>query len=111
MEFSREITIDAPVEKVWKIIGTDFNEISEWASPVLDSHANPALADGEEGRICQAEGFGEIVETLYQYDDQGRALAFTLEADKNPFFMKKIESVQPLNNDEETTEGESPNAE
>ena len=91
MEFSTQITVNASAEKVWKIIGTNFNDISEWASFVVTSEANPDLPDGG-GRVCNVKGVGEVYETIYQYDDVDRNLAFTLEGGVNPFFMRKIEN-------------------
>ena len=93
MELTKQVTINASAEKVWKIVGDDFNDVSEWASPVLESHANPNLPPGEKGRVCQVKGAGEVVENVYEYDDEQRELAFTLEGGKFPFFMRRIENV------------------
>ena len=92
MEFNRQVTINASADKVWKIVGTDFNNISEWASPVLESHAIPDLPPGS-GRVCNVKGVGKVVEALYEYDDERRTLAFTLESEKNPFFFQKVENI------------------
>ncbi len=103
MEFTRNVTVNAPVDKVWQIVGTDFNEISKWASPVLDSHAIPNLSSEEKGRICQVKGAGEVVETIYRYDDQAREFGFIFEGKKIPFFMRKIDSrwsVKPKDGDQ-----------
>jgi len=91
MEFERKATINASADKVWKIIGTDFNDISEWASPVLESHAIPNLPEGS-GRVCNVEGAGKVIEALFEYDDKKQALAFTLDGEKNPFFFKRVEN-------------------
>lgn len=98
MEFTKQITVNAPANTVWEIVGTNFNEISEWASPVLTSRANPDLEPGQNGRVCQVKGAGQLVETITRYDDQGRKLSFTVEGEKMPFFMKHVEntwSVRP----------------
>ena len=91
MEYSTQVTVNASAEKVWKIIGTDFNDISEWASFVITSEANPDLPEGG-GRVCNVKGAGEIYETIYQYDDADRNLAFTVQGGINPFFIRKIEN-------------------
>ncbi len=103
MEFKRNVTVNAPADKVWQIVGTEFNEVSKWADPVLDSQANPNLSNEEKGRICQVKGAGEVVETIYRYDDQSRELAFILTGKKIPFFMRKIDSrwsVKPKDGDQ-----------
>ncbi len=91
MEFERQVAVNASADKVWKIIGTDFNNISEWASPVLESHAIPSLPEGS-GRVCNVKGAGKVTEALFEYDDKKHALAFTLEGEKNPFFFKRVEN-------------------
>lgn len=93
MELTKQVTVNASADKVWKIVGTDFNDISEWASPVLESHANPNLPKGEKGRVCQVKGSGEIIENIYEYSDEQRELAFTLEGGKFPFFVKGIANI------------------
>ncbi|KAA3642373.1 MAG: SRPBCC family protein [Chloroflexi bacterium] len=91
MELTKEIMVNAPADKVWKIVGADFNEISEWSSFVITSEQNPGLPDGG-GRVCDVKGFGETVETLYEYDDEQRELAFTLEGGGTPFFMREVKN-------------------
>ncbi|MBV7337438.1 SRPBCC family protein [Chloroflexi bacterium TSY] len=98
MEITRQVTVNASAEKVWNILGTDFNNISEWASFVIDSKAIPDMPPGS-GRVCQVRGAGEVKETIYKYDEDGRTLAFILEGKKIPFFMQKIDntwSVTPI---------------
>jgi len=91
MNFERQVTINSSADKVWKIIGTDFNNISEWASPVLESHAIPNQSEGS-GRVCNVNGAGKVTEELFEYDDKKQALAFTLDGEKNPFFFKRVEN-------------------
>ena len=88
MEFSKQITVNASAERVWKVIGEDFNDISEWSSFVNTSEAIPNLPEGS-GRVCDVKGVGEIVETIVDYDDDGRALAFTVNGGV-PFFVNEV---------------------
>lgn len=102
MNFTKTVTINTSADKVWQIVGTDFNDVAQWASPVLESHANPDLPEGEKGRVCQVKGVGRVVENIYHYDESQRELAFTLQGEKNPFFMKEIKNiwrVEPNGND------------
>ena len=93
MKFTVKETVSAPADKVWEIVGANFNDISEWASPVLTSKANPDLASGEKGRICDVKGVGQVFETIQNYDDNKRELTFTFVAKKLPFFIKNVEST------------------
>ena len=102
MEFKRDTTVNVSADKVWNILGNGFNDISQWASPVLDSQALPGQPEGS-GRVCQVKGAGEVVETIYHYDDVGRELSFILNGKKIPFFMRKIDntwSVEPIGDDQ-----------
>ena len=66
MQFSKQITVNASAERVWKIIGEDFNDISEWSSFVLTSEANPDVPEGG-GRVCNVKGVGDVVENIFEY--------------------------------------------
>jgi len=92
MKVKRQVTVNAAANKVWKILGTDFKSISEWASIVLESKAIPDLPPGS-GRVLNTKGLGEVVEIIYKYDDDKRELAFILEDKKMPFFMRNIDST------------------
>ena len=103
MQFTRKTTVNVSADKAWELIGTDFNEVSRWASAVLTSEANPNLSSEEKGRVCNVKGSGEVFETIYEYDDENRHLRFTLEGSKIPFFMKKIDNkwgVKSLNSNQ-----------
>lgn len=91
MEINRQTVINVSADKLWKIVGTEFNDISKWAAYVETSYANPDLTPGKEGRVCQVTGYGEVMETLTEFDDQQRKLAFVFESKKNPFFVKNID--------------------
>jgi carbon monoxide dehydrogenase subunit G len=91
MEFRKQITINKSADDVWKIVGTDFNEVSDWSSFVITSNGDNPPAVGE-ARVCDVNGMGQVVETIYHFDADKRELAFTLEGSRNPFFMKRIEN-------------------
>lgn len=103
MEIKRQKAINVSADKLWKIVGTDFNDISEWATYIETSYANPDLAPGQKGRVCQVTGYGEVTETLTAFDDQQRKLEFVFESKKNPFFVKNIDymwQVKPKGEDQ-----------
>ncbi len=102
MQVHRQIEIKASADKVWKIVGTDFNNISEWSSSVSESHAASDTSP-HGGRVCQIKGGGELVETLRLFDDDQRELAFTLKSKSIPFFVQNLESkwsIEPKGDDE-----------
>ena len=106
MQVSLQTTVNASADKVWKILGSDFNKVSEWAGIVLDSKAIPDLPAGS-GRICNVKGVGETLEKITLFNDQQRKFAFTFESAKNPFFVKKIENtwrVEPKEDDQSTVQ-------
>jgi carbon monoxide dehydrogenase subunit G len=97
MEVKKQITMNAPAEKIWDVVGTRFNEISEWVSFVEHSAPNPDLPEGE-GRVCQTD-FGPVKENITAFDAETRSLAHTIEGKSTPFFMKDILNiwqVEPL---------------
>ncbi len=89
MQFTQQVTVNASADQVWEVLGNQFNDVSKWASVVLDSKAIPDLPPGS-GRICNVKGLGETYEKLENYDDQNREFTFTLESKKVPFFMRQI---------------------
>ena len=102
MQVTKSTTVNTSADKVWKILGSDFNNISEWASPVLDSNAIPDMPEGS-GRVCNVKGIGNTLEKLTSFDDDQRKFSFTFENSKIPFFVRKIENtwtVTPKGNDQ-----------
>jgi len=102
MQVSRQTTVNTSADKVWQILGTDFNNVSEWAGTVLESNAIPDMPEGS-GRLCNVKGVGKTVEKLTSFDDDRRKFSFTFENPNIPFFVKKIENtwrVTPKGNDQ-----------
>ncbi|MCP4368161.1 MAG: SRPBCC family protein [Deltaproteobacteria bacterium] len=102
MQVTQQTTVNLAADKVWQILGTDFNNISEWAGVVLESNAIPDIPEGS-GRICNVKGVGKTVEKLTSFDDDQRKFSFTFENSTIPFFVKKMEntwSVTPKGNDQ-----------
>ncbi|GAB2873922.1 SRPBCC family protein [Microbulbifer echini] len=46
MKVVNQITINAPINKVWAILSKDFSEVSSWTSAVATSTENPDLPKG-----------------------------------------------------------------
>lgn len=89
MKLTSQLTINAPIDHVWKVIAHDFAQIGEWASGVAHSTINTNVRAPEGatvgGRVCSVPGFGDITETFTAYDEVGKT--FTYEATGMPFFV------------------------
>ncbi|MEM7348638.1 MAG: SRPBCC family protein [Chloroflexota bacterium] len=94
MKLSQDLTINAPVDRVWGIVAHDFDKIGEWASGVAHSttNAEAVIPDGASvgGRVCSVPGFGDIHETFTAYDEEGKT--FTYDATGLPFFVRRAEN-------------------
>lgn len=106
IDIHKSATVNASADRLWEILGDDFEKVSDWASGVDSSGANvevPVL-DGATigGRVCEAPGFGAIHETLTTFEPEQRSFAFVATASKIPSFVRNITnhtSVRPLGPD------------
>ncbi len=91
VEGSHQMTIDAPAARVWEINGTRFAEIGSWSRNVLQSaptSGTPLQGAPSAGRACKVVGFGDVYETLTEFDPLNRRLALTVD-EGLPFFVYK----------------------
>lgn len=91
IEVNKQITINAPVADVWRVLAHEFDRVGEWATSIAQSKPNPEakpIAGSEVGgRICVVPGFGEMKESFAYYDEDN--LTFSYEAVQGmPFFVK-----------------------
>ena len=98
-QLSTHLTIDAPADQVWDVIGPGFARIGEWATSIQASTAVPAAAGPAAaitpaaagapvaGRACTTGVYlvPRITETLVAYDQASRTL--TYEAIGLPTFI------------------------
>ena len=89
MIVNNQITINQSADHVWNVIGGQFNDVSRWAVRMLSSKANENV-DGLGGRIVNTVEYGEAFETLYQFDNEQRQLAYNLRADGIPPMLKDV---------------------
>lgn len=91
MNIHKLITINAPRERVWDIIATQFGSVGDWVSPVHTSSASsgsPRVPGAPcPGRVCQTD-MGPIKEDITEFDESRGVLAYTAEGEKMPFFVK-----------------------
>ena len=100
MQIQKEITVNAPIDKVWEAVGPDFAECAKWGSVLETSKATQGnVPDGApcSGRICQTNnGMGGFTETLTHYNEDKMQLAYTAQGDKMPGFVKNLRNAWKL---------------
>ncbi|MEM1181790.1 MAG: SRPBCC family protein [Acidobacteriota bacterium] len=92
MQIERHLTVQAPPNKVWDVLGRRFDEVHLWASSVERSAgAGPAQVPGAPtaGRTCQTE-LGPFKESIVEFDESNQVLAYTASGEKMPFFVKGL---------------------
>ena len=83
MNISQQITVNASADKVWSIVGTDYANAKKWATRMLDSRSGDDLGS-MGGRYVNTVEYGEATETLYQFDNEQRELAYTVNGNLPP---------------------------
>ena len=77
-KLTRQIRINAPVEKVWEVLA-DFGGVSKWAPTVTESYSTTEANGGiGAGRHCEVIGFGGIEEEIVGWNES-RSLSVSLE--------------------------------
>lgn len=79
MNFSKQITVNVPANKVWDITGHDFANIGEWATAVSHSEAIDKLPSVNNspvgGRLCDTT-LGQVSEEFTSYDEAKKTFSF-----------------------------------
>jgi DNA-binding beta-propeller fold protein YncE len=79
MKFSKRIIVNAPAEKVWEVLGSDFVNVGNWATLVTHSEVNTEASVVNNspvgGRLCNTS-IGKISEEFTAYDDQDMSFSF-----------------------------------
>jgi len=95
MQFSKDITINAPAEKVWDILGHKFADVGAWARSIpksVENHDAPKVNGSPVGgRLCDTS-IGHISEEFTEYDEEGMRLSF-----KGVITSKMFDSVISTN--------------
>ena len=81
MKLSGEVTIEAPADSVWEIVGHGFASIGDWATAVEDSHraaGTPPPGAPVAGRTCETglRAIPTVTENIVAYDDGNRTLTY-----------------------------------
>lgn len=104
MKFSKQVTINAPAQKVWDVLGRDFANIGVWSRSVAHSAPNAEAARVNNspvgGRVCNTS-FGDVSEEFTAYDDDKMSLSFKGVFDSKMF--KSLISTNELTQVDENT--------
>ncbi|HFE66031.1 MAG TPA: SRPBCC family protein [Chloroflexi bacterium] len=95
LQLKGKIEINAPADKVWQVIAHNYGDIGQWAVMIPASSAItdiPAL-DGAPvaGRVCSAQGFGDVREQFTYYDEQAKRFGY-IAVEGLPSFMSRAEN-------------------
>ncbi|ABD54470.1 SRPBCC family protein [Jannaschia sp. CCS1] len=99
MELTITRTIDAPLDKVWDIVGPNYTSAGDWASSVYVSGARagtPKVASAPAaGRVCETS-LGPFTETIEAYDADRHTVSYSAGGEKMPGFMKGLRNTWNL---------------
>ena len=94
-QINKDIEINAPIEKVWQVLGHEFASAYKWSSAITHSEAlDTETLNGSTctERGCSIEGFGEIKEKLTAYSNEQHTLTYTV-LEGLPGFVVKAENT------------------
>ncbi|MEO0422582.1 MAG: SRPBCC family protein [Pseudomonadota bacterium] len=101
MDIQRKIRIATTADKAWAVIGPEFADVDKWASNVFvsTSRNNNAAPSGAPagGRVCSTSQ-GEFDESIVDYDESRRLIAYAVTGKALPGFVKSIQArwaIQP----------------
>ncbi|MBX2821803.1 MAG: SRPBCC family protein [Rhodothermaceae bacterium] len=95
MTISKQITIDAPADEVWRVVAHDFHKADQWASSINRStsvEAGPPPKSSPldaAGRACDTS-IGGIKEQIVHYDEAHKRFGYQAKGEKMPFFVKNL---------------------
>ena len=96
MKIRKTLTVNAPPDAVWDILGPNYVRAGDWASSVYVSGARPGTPKiagaPAAGRTCETS-LGPFTETIEAYDEERRHVAYSATGDKMPGFMKGLRNA------------------
>lgn len=92
------VSINADASDVWRVLADEFLDNAAWAPGVISSAPNPATPSGINGsayggRVSDVEGLGKADIRLVDYDAEARMLSYTLQAEKVPPFIERLQNT------------------
>ncbi|NEQ55792.1 MAG: hypothetical protein F6K11_37780 [Leptolyngbya sp. SIO3F4] len=93
MQIKRQFTVNASADQLWEIMGSQFANVSTWASSIYSSqerdigvvHLDAPCA----GRVCETS-MGSFQEKILTYEKQRKIISYDAKGDKMPFFVKQL---------------------
>ncbi|MFL4470068.1 SRPBCC family protein [Tateyamaria armeniaca] len=96
MKIRKILTVNAPPDAVWEILGPNYVRAGDWASSVYVSGARPGTPKvagaPAAGRTCETS-LGPFSETIEAYDEERRHVEYSATGDKMPGFMKGLRNA------------------
>ncbi|MEM1099850.1 MAG: SRPBCC family protein [Planctomycetota bacterium] len=98
-QIDKRFTVDAPPEHAWSVLAEDFADVSVWASEI--GHSVGTQQNGTPAtRSCETS-IGTFKETVVEYDEDSRVLAYRAESDDMPGFVRELTNRWTLTANEE----------
>lgn len=93
MQIKKQFTVNASADRLWEIMGLQFDRVSDWASSIHDSQGRNSgiVPQGLpfSGRVCQTS-MGSFQEKILKYDEHKKMISYDAKGDKMPFFVKHL---------------------
>ncbi|MEM9790814.1 MAG: SRPBCC family protein [Planctomycetota bacterium] len=106
MQIYRDITIQAPTDRVWRVLGEAYADIGGWMSAVHRSSPRqtdePIGGAPVGGRVCETD-LGPVVETITEYDAERHVVAYNARAESMPSFVIGLANRWSLTGYDDTT--------
>ncbi|MGB3636217.1 MAG: SRPBCC family protein [Rivularia sp. (in: cyanobacteria)] len=105
IQIKEQFTVETSADKVWEVLGHNFDSVADWDSNVYVSQGNTSdrvlLNTPYSGRVCETV-IGRFDETITRYDEGEKVVSYIAKGDKMPFFINQssnIWTVIPLSDD------------
>ena len=93
MKIIKTATVNAPIDRVWELLGPEYARAGDWASGVYASRArdgDPKVAGAPvAGRVCQTS-LGPFTESIEAYSERAHHVGYSAKGEKMPGFMKGL---------------------
>lgn len=121
-DFQREVTgvdvgkivitrlVNAPREKVWKVVADDFADVAQWSSLISEAKFFSSNHDNTSGilggsRQCFIPAFGTAIdERVVTYDKENSVFAYEIKSGLPPFVTKGFTTFTLDSLDDNTTQ-------
>ena len=85
LHIDKEVSIDAPAEKVWEVLGDNYENVGRWATVIPESAPRNNQEGELQGRTCYT-AYGDTKEMITNWDEQN--MTYSYQADGLPAIFK-----------------------